>query len=170
MLLSSVPTLLCGSLFSFHKRLVTFKFKEIINSKKSWEKYGQIQFWQGHLLNVHCRYEVCPESIHPCTMKKRDIYRRYKTQEILYIGQWHLSPLQSRHHRTSRSSPSVSSTVHNTLQNLLLESPSAAPSYFPKCHPWSEISSLSKVILVLGKARSRRVPNLGRGRAESPWW
>ena len=29
--------------------------------------------------------------------------------------------------------------------------PSAALSYFPESHQWSEISSLSKVILVLGK-------------------
>ena len=43
------------------------------------------------------------------------------------------------------------------------QSPSAAPSYFPESHQWpgSEISSLSKVILVLGKARSPRAPNLG---------
>ena len=35
-----------------------------------------------------------------------DIYwRRYKTQETLYIGQWHLSPLQSRILGTSHSSP-----------------------------------------------------------------
>ena len=33
------------------------------------------------------------------------------------------------------------------------QSPSAAPSYFPQFHWWSEISPLSKVILVLGKAR-----------------
>ena len=33
--------------------------------------------------------------------------------------------------------------------------------YFPESHQWSEISSLSKVILVLGKVRSHRVPNLG---------
>ena len=34
------------------------------------------------------------------------------------------------------------------------QSPSAAPLYFPESHQWSEISSLSKEILVLGKARS----------------
>ena len=38
--------------------------------------------------------------------------------------------------------------------------PSAALSYFPKSYQRSEISSLSKVILILGKARSCRVPNL----------
>ena len=38
---------------------------------------------------------------------KRAIYwRRNKTQEILDIGQWHLSPFQSRHLGTSHSSPS----------------------------------------------------------------
>ena len=39
-------------------------------------------------------------------MKNRDIYwRRYKTQETLYIGQWCLSPLQSKHLGTSHNSP-----------------------------------------------------------------
>ena len=46
--------------------------------------------------------------------------------------------------------------------------PSAAPSYFQQSHYQSEISSFSKVILVLGKARSCRAPNLGYGGAESP--
>ena len=74
-------------------------------------------------------YEVCPEGIQPCTMKNRDnSWRRYKI--TLYIGQWRLSPLQSTHLGTSHSSPSISSTVENTLQNPLLEAPSAAPSYF----------------------------------------
>ena len=50
------------------------------------------------------------------------------------------------------------------------QSASAAPLYFPDCHRWSEISSLSKVILVLGKARSPRMPNLGCRGAESPQW
>ena len=37
--------------------------------------------------------------------------------------------------------------------NPLLESRAAAPSYFPESHPWSEISSFSKVILVWGKSQ-----------------
>ena len=41
------------------------------------------------------------------------------------------------------------------------QSPSATLEYFLESHLWSEISSLSKVILVLGKARSYRAPNLG---------
>ena len=41
------------------------------------------------------------------------------------------------------------------------QSPWAAPLYFPESHQWSEISSLSNVILVFGKARSCRLPNLG---------
>ena len=36
------------------------------------------------------------------------------------------------------------------------QTPSAVLSYFPETHGWSEISSLSKVVLVLGKARSCR--------------
>ena len=48
------------------------------------------------------------------------------------------------------------------------QSPAAAPSYFPEFHRWCEISYLSKVISVLGKATSRRAPNLGGRGAESP--
>ena len=98
-------------------------------------------------------FTVSPEGIQPSNMKNRDIYwRRYKIQETLYIGQWCLSPLQSRHLGTSQFSQSTS----------------AAPSYFTDPHPWSQIFSLSKVILVLGKARSHRAPNLGYRGAESP--
>ena len=81
------------------------------------------------------------------------IKEEYK-QETLYIRQWYLSPLPSRHLGTSQFS----------------QSPSAAPSHFPESHWQSEISSLSKVILVLGKARSCRVPYLGCRGAESPGW
>ena len=48
--------------------------------------------------------------------------------------------------------------------------PLAAPSYFPESHWYSEISSLSKVILVLGRARSFRAPNVGCRGAEPPGW
>ena len=68
--------------------------------------------------------------------------------------------LQSRHLGTSHSSPSVSSTVKNTLQNPFLESPSAALSYFPESHQRCEVFSLPNVIIVLGKARSHKLPNL----------
>ena len=44
------------------------------------------------------------------------------------------------------------------------QSPSAASSPYQQF----EISSLSKMILVLGKARSHRAPNLGCMEAESP--
>ena len=45
----------------------------------------------------------------------------------------------------------------------------SCPIYFPESYK-SEISSLSKVILVWGKARSCRAPNLGCGEAETPGW
>ena len=87
-------------------------------------------------------------------MKNRDIYwRRYKIQETVYIGQSHLRPLQSRHVGTSHSSPN----------------PHQLPC-FPKSHQWTEIPSLSEVILVLENARSCRAPNLGCRGAESPGW
>ena len=55
-------------------------------------------------------------------------------------------------------SPSKEAPWHLTQFS---QSPSAAPLYYPESHRWSEISSLSKVILVLGKARRHRAPNLG---------
>ena len=48
------------------------------------------------------------------------------------------------------------------------QSPSPALLYVPESHQLSEIASLSEVILVLGKARGRRAPNLGCRGAESP--
>ena len=98
------------------------------------------------------------EGIQPCIMKNRDIYwRRYKKQETPYIGQWCFSPLQSRHLETSHSSPNRHQLPSCIFLNLI---------------PWSEISSLSKVILVLGKGRSHRAPNLGclGSGAELPVW
>ena len=62
-------------------------------------------------------------------------------------------------HRTM--TPKFTSTQAPWYLTQLSHLPSAAPLYFPESHLWSEISSLSKVILVWGKARSHRVPNLG---------
>ena len=50
------------------------------------------------------------------------------------------------------------------------QSLSAVLYYFPESHWWSEISSHLKALLVLGKARSLRAPNLGCSGAESPGW
>ena len=48
------------------------------------------------------------------------------------------------------------------------QSPSVVLWYFTESHHWSEIPPLSKVILILGKARSCSMPNLGCRVAESP--
>ena len=66
-----------------------------------------------------------------------------KIQETLYVGQWCLRSLQSRHLGTSHSSPNHHQLSHPIFLNLI----------------WlSEVSSLSKVILIWGKTRSRRTP------------
>ena len=52
-------------------------------------------------------------------MKNRDIYCRYKIQETLYIGQLCLSPLQSRHLGTSRSSPNHHQLPHRIFLNFI---------------------------------------------------
>ena len=78
-------------------------------------------------------------------MKIEALLKKIQDTKTLYTGQWHLSPLQSKQLGTSQFS----------------QLPSAALWYFPESHWQYEISSLSKVILVLGKARSHRAPNLG---------
>ena len=67
---------------------------------RTWKMYWHKQVSSKLCHSVCVLYivydEVCPEGIWPCSMKNRDIYwRRYKIQGTLYIGQWHLSPLQS---------------------------------------------------------------------------
>ena len=53
-------------------------------------------------------------------MKNRDMYwRRYKIQETVYIGQWCLSPLQSRHLGTSHSSFGCHQLPHYIFLNLI---------------------------------------------------
>ena len=91
-------------------------------------------------------YDVCPEGIQPCYMKNRNIYwRRYKK------------------HCTKDNDTSVPFKVGTLGPHTVLPIASAALSYFPESHWWSEILSLSKVILVWGKARNHREPNLGVG-------
>ena len=82
-------------------------------------------------------------------MKNTDIYwRTYKIQETLYIGQWCLSPLQTRHLETSHISPNHHQLRHRNFLNLT-----------------DGLKSL-----VLGKARNLRASNLGCSGAESPGW
>ena len=69
-------------------------------------------------------------------------------------------------HRTTMSqSPSKQAPWDLTQFSQL---PSAAPSYFTESHQQCKISSLSKVILLWGKARSHRASNLCCRGAESP--
>ena len=79
---------------------------------------------------------------------------------LLYVGLF-------AHRTMMPQSPSEQAPWDLTQLSQL---PSAAPSYFPESHGQSEISSLSKVISVLGKARCLRVSNLGCRGAQSPRW
>ena len=119
------------------------KRKELGSHEKIWINIKYIllnersQSEKGYIL-----YQVCPAGIQLCNMKKRDIYwRRYKIQETLYIGQWCFSLLQSRCLGTSHGSPNCHQLP---------------PSCFSASHRWSEIYSLSKVILVLEKPEVTR--------------
>ena len=60
--------------------------------------------------------KICPESIQPCTMKKRHLL---KIQEKLYLGQWYLSLLQSRHLRTSCSPSNCHQMLCHIFLNLI---------------------------------------------------
>ena len=79
------------------------------------------------------------------------------------LTQGHLPPP-----RTSTVTPQSPSKWAPWELTQFSQSPSAAPSYFPESHPRSEISSLPKVILVWGKARSRRASSVDCRGAESP--
>ena len=100
-------------------------------------------------------YKVHLESIQPCNTKNRDIYwKEYNVQETV--------------RRTMMpQSPSKWAPWDLTQFSQL---PSASLLYFSETRGWSEISSTAKVILVLGKARNHRAPNLGCSGAESPGW
>ena len=85
---------------------------------------------------------VCPEGIQPCDMTETF------TEE------------------------DTGNTVYNVTSVPFKVGPLGPHTVLPvaiSC-PIFEISSLSKVILVLGKARSHRAPNLDYSEAESPGW
>ena len=71
---------------------------------------------------IHEMYAKSIQKVYsqPCTRKNRDIYwRRYKIQETLCIGRWHLSSLQSRHLGTSHGSPSCHQLPCHIFLNLI---------------------------------------------------
>ena len=75
--------------------------------------------------------------------------------ETLYIEQWHFSPLQRGHLRTSCSSPSRHQLPRRVFLNLI-----------------NSLKSLlfQKWFYILGKAIRRKAPNLGCRGSESPGW
>ena len=73
-------------------------------------------------------------------------------------------------HCTQDNDASVPFKVGTLGPHRVLPIAISCPSYFPEPHQRSEISSLSKVVLVLGKTRSCTVPNLCFRGAKSPGW
>ena len=66
-----------------------------------------IEIWKNWI-------QIFPEDIQPCNMKNRNIYwRRYKIQETVYVGQWHLSPFQNRQLGNSHGSLSRHQLPHH---------------------------------------------------------
>ena len=96
-----------------------------------------------------CNYELWPESIQPCNTKNKHLLNK-------------IQDTRNNVHRTV-TSQSPSKEVPWDLTQFS-QSSSGSPSYFHESQWQSEISSLSKVILILVKAVSSRTPNLdGRG-------
>ena len=130
-------------------------------SKQNWNRLRDISTgccqrgealgdWVKGVKEVH---NICPESSQPYTWKIETFIEQDRRKIV---------------HRTMMpQSPSKQPPWDLTQFS---QSPSATPSYFPESHQWSEISSLLKVILLLGKARSHRTPNLDCSGAESPGW
>ena len=110
--------------------------------------------WWTHILCV-IQWGLSRRYLATYYEKQRQLLKKYKIQGILHTEQWHLSPFQSRHLGTSHSSPNCPQQPHCIILNLIRQ---------------SEIFSLSKMILILVKARSFRVPNLGCRGAEPPEW
>ena len=73
-------------------------------------------------------------------------------------------------HCTQDNDASASFKVGTLGPHTVLPIASSCPILFSWTSSWSEISSLSKVILVLGKAKSHKPPNLGCRGVESPGW
>ena len=107
-------------------------------------------------------YEVCPESIQHVlwkieTFTEEDTrYKKHCTQDNDASVPFKVGTLGP--HTVLPASLPLFKTLYKTL---CWKSSSAALSYFPESHRWSEIFSLSKVILVLGKVGICRAPNLG---------
>ena len=88
-------------------------------------------------------------------MKNRDIY-------------W--EDTRCKKHCTQDRDVSVSFKVGTLGPHIVLPIAISFPVVIPESHQQSEISSLPNMILVLGKARSHRAPNLDSRGGESPRW
>ena len=99
--------------------------------------------WHSHtgIAQIFPVHKVCPEGIQPRNIKKKI--------EILIE-----EDTGTRNTVQKTMMPQSPSKRASWDLTQFSQSASAAPLYCPDCHRWSEISSLSKVILVLGKARS----------------
>ena len=109
--------------------------------------------------------------IHMVTEYTRSV-QKVSSHAIWEIETFTEEDTRYRKHCTQDNDGSVLFKVGYLDLTQFSQLPSATPCYFPESHWWSEISSLSKVILVFGKDRGRRVLNLGcsRGRVTRVIW
>ena len=124
--------------------------------------------------------EICPPIYHFSCSLFFSYIQPVKIWEHKCLSRKYLATHYEKQRRLLKKVRDTRNTVHRTVTppspseqapgDLTPSSqwPPAAPSYFPESHQWSEISFLSKVILIWGKARSCWTPSLGWRGAESP--
>ena len=111
-------------LFLVFFNILGIDFKNIRHRFKYMLSYmTYLHMWhikEGEIIQIYLEYEACPEGIQPCIIKNTDIYwKRYKTQDTLYMGQWCLSPLQSRHLGISHNPPNHHQLPCQIFLNLI---------------------------------------------------
>ena len=104
------------------------ELKKVLNTHESFFLLNLLRWhwligsyrFQVYITVIYYLYKVCPVGIQPYNMENRDIYwRKYKIQETLYIGQWCLGFLQSRHLGTSHNFPNHHQLSHGIFLNLI---------------------------------------------------
>ena len=113
---------------------------------QSCNSWSRIIYW-----DVHCSQDIR----HMRSVQKVSIHVVWKEETLLKK----IQNIRNTVHRTMMPQSPLKYALRDLTQ--FSQSPSAVPLYFPESHWRTEIASLLKVILVLGKARSLREPNLG---------
>ena len=121
--------------------------------------------WNSHYFTIYLNLLIILINLQKNTRSVQKVFRQVIRKRETFTEK---DTINIVHRTMTPQSPSEKQAFWDLTQFSQL--PTAALLYFPESHQWSETSSLSKVILVLGKARSHRAPNLGCWGTESSGW